>query len=101
MAMQLLHTTFHAKVDARRIFWHAFTAWLATASDEEFDQLEAVLAPHAHYVRPLQLALADCLSAPGNTARLPPRLHALLHAGGWPPALALNLPGTFSFPAVA
>lgn len=69
----------------RKRFWRAFVDWLAVATDEENEQVELVLAEHAHHVRPLVDAVSDALRHPESATRLPATLLATLVAHGWKP----------------
>lgn len=83
MTLHTLRSSFHTKVEERKLFWKALVDWLATATDDETSQLERALAPHAHHVRPLQQALWDAVADPATASLIPRRLHAFLHAAGW------------------
>lgn len=69
----------------RKVFWHTFLDWLATATADETEQLEQVLAAHAHHVRPLIDAVSDALHDADSAKRLPPTLLAELVAANWQP----------------
>lgn len=69
----------------RKVFWRAFLDWLAHATAEETEQLEQVLAGHAHHVRPLIDAVSDALHDVDSANRLPPTLLAELVAAHWQP----------------
>lgn len=76
----------------RKLFWSAFLTWLASATDDESEQLERALAPHAHHVRPLEAAVSDAVKDAVSrskqrdaTPALPPTLLASLVAVGWRP----------------
>lgn len=45
--------------DSRKLLWRLYLNWLAAATMDETEQLERVLARHAHHVRPL----VDAVSA--------------------------------------
>ncbi len=88
----------HGAYNHRKLFWSTFITWLATATDDESEQLERALAPHAHHVRPLADAVSDAIhdvarSSKAPTSRgqldpatgLPPTLLAELFAAGWRP----------------
>ena len=69
----------------RKVFWKAYLDWLSTAPDDEAEQLEWVLAQHAHHVRPLMAAVSDAIHDPATSAYLPGSLLANLYAAGWQP----------------
>lgn len=71
--------------DRRKLFWRAYLSWLATATNEEIEQLALVLAEHAHHVRTLMDAVTDALRFRETALRLPPSLLAELHSSGWRP----------------
>lgn len=75
----------HVTTHDRKVFWRAFLDWLATATAEETEQLEQVLAAHAHHVRPLIDAVSDALHDADSARRLPPTLLAELLAARWQP----------------
>lgn len=88
----------HGACTHRKLFWSTFITWLATATDDESEQLERALAPHAHYVRPLADAVSDAINDAARSAKtrmghgqhestiaLPPTLLADLFAAGWRP----------------
>jgi len=72
----------------RKLFWSAFLDWLATATDDESEQLERALAPHAHHVRPLVEAVSEALYESDAATRLPATLLAQFCAAGWRPQVA-------------
>jgi hypothetical protein len=91
----------HGAYSHRKLFWSAFITWLATATDEESEQLERALAPHAHHVRPLADAVSDAINDAARSSKtqrshgqhesataLPHTLLAELFAAGWRPLLA-------------
>lgn len=69
----------------RKVFWKAYLDWLSTASDDEAEQLDRVLAQHAHHVRPLVVAISDAIHDPATASHLPGSLLAELYAAGWQP----------------
>ncbi len=69
----------------RKLFWSSFLDWLATATDDESEQLERALAPHAHHVRPLVEAVSEALYESDAATRLPATLLAQFCAAGWRP----------------
>lgn len=82
-------TNLQQLVEERKIFWSVFTTWSSSAPDAEFEQLERVLIPHAHHVRPLPEALADAVAEQARDSRaprVPVGLLALLQTVKWPPA---------------
>lgn len=81
VSSQVAHVTTHD----RKVFWRAFLDWLATATADETEQLEHVLAPHAHHVRPLIDAVSDALNDIDSANRLPPTLLASLATANWKP----------------
>jgi fatty-acid desaturase len=72
-------------IPPRKPFWHAFLDWMAVATTQEQEQLEAVLALHSHEVRPLVDAMTDALAQEADAMRIPPTLLANLVASGWTP----------------
>lgn len=70
----------------RKRFWRAFVEWLAVATTDESEQMERVLAEHAHHVRPLVDAVTDALHHRDSAMRLPATLLATLVAHGWQPS---------------
>jgi hypothetical protein len=74
-----------APSDPGKLFWRVFLDWLAGASDDEAEQLERVLAGHAHHVRPLVDAVSDALRTPGDVLALPWSLLLDLALSGWQP----------------
>lgn len=88
----------HGAYNHRKLFWSIFITWLATATDDESEQLERALAPHAHHVRPLADAVSDAIHDVSRGSKthtshgqrdsataLPPTLLAELFAAGWRP----------------
>ena len=73
----------------RKRFWRAFVEWLASSTDDETEQMERVLAEHAHHVRPLVDAVTDALHHRDSAMRLPATLLATLVAHGWQPSAPL------------
>lgn len=69
----------------RKRFWRAFVEWIASATDDEAEQMDRVLAEHAHHVRPLVDAVSDALRHRDSAMRLPASLLATLVAHGWRP----------------
>ena len=70
-------------------FRRAAVEWLASATDDETEQIERVLAEHAHHVRPLVDAVTDALQHRDSAMRLPATLLATLVAHGWQPSAPL------------
>jgi len=91
--------------DRRKLFWRAYLTWQATASADEMEQLELILAEHAQQVRPLMDALSDALSETQRlretTPQPPPTLLAELQACGWRPAPGHSRAPHNGWPAVA
>lgn len=75
--------------DRRKVFWHAYLDWLATATEAETDQLELALLGHAHHVRPLMDVVNDAFRTRERALELPHTLLVCLYASGWRP-LVLN-----------
>lgn len=69
----------------RKRFWLAFVEWLATATDDETEQMDRVLADHAPHVRTLIDAVSDALRRRDSATRLPTTLLATLVAHDWKP----------------
>lgn len=69
----------------RKRFWRAFVEWLATATDDETEQMDRVLAEHAPHMRTLIDAVSDALRRRDSAARLPTTLLATLVAHDWKP----------------
>ena len=85
--------------DRRKLFWRAYLTWLATATGEEVDQFERVMAEHAHHVRPLMDAVTEAMRLRETALRLPLTLLAELHYSGWrsvslPAALPASSPAS-------
>lgn len=76
----------------REAFWKAWLTWLAEAPNDEANAFEAVLAPHAHHVRPLHQVLTEAFASDETRNLIPTRLHALLHSAGWEPAVRAQVP---------
>ncbi len=91
--------------DRRKLFWRAYLTWQATATADEMEQLELILAEHAQQVRPLMDALSDALSVASRlretSLQLPSTLLAELLACGWKPAPGRSRAPHKSWPAVA
>lgn len=75
--------------DRRKLFWRAFLTWQATATAEELEQFERVMAEHAHHVRPLMDAITEAMRLRETALRLPLTLLAELHSSGWRPVFAM------------
>jgi hypothetical protein len=67
----------------REIFWKAYNAWLAQASWEEVEQMEAALVTHAANVRPVHVAIAAALKDPTTALQIPLTLAVALDQAGW------------------
>lgn len=68
---------------SRRIFWRTYEDWLVTAANDEIDQLEIALQPHAQHVRPITLAISDAMRDPTACGQIPISLSAALVTAGW------------------
>ena len=86
-AAPLTHAPTLVSSDRKR-FWRAFVEWLATATDDETEQMDRVLAEHAPHVRTLLDAVSDALRHRDSAMRLPTTLLATLVAHGWQPCSA-------------
>ena len=91
--MTNLHPTQQPDSDQndRKAFWRAYLAWLAQASEQELEELVAVLTANlTAEVRPLVSALRDAMCRETNRRDLPPGLVQQLEAASWPAAQAIE-----------
>lgn len=88
--LTLVHTRAGLQLprDPRKLFWRLYLDWLATATMDETEQLERILARHAHHVRPLVDAVSDAMSSRADAACMPASLLQLLSANAWQPELS-------------
>lgn len=70
-----------------KVFLRAYFEWLSVATDQEAQQLDAVVMEHSPHVRPLVQVFTDILSSRTHALRLPPTLLATFVSHGWKPAI--------------
>ena len=71
---------------SRRVFWSAYNAWMAQASDHEVERLDDALQHHAPHVRPIHAAIGDAMCDRSSSMSIPLSLLAALDAAGWAPS---------------